>query len=125
MIYARQPTVEERRELQRMTRQAAGQVGQRARLILRSSQGDTAPELAPLFKMGRARVRFWLRRVNLHGPAVVYDDRRCGRPCQVSPRAVEAIVTRCRDHPRHTGYLATRPTVARLRWALLHRHGTA
>jgi hypothetical protein len=55
MIHARQPTVEERRELQRMTRQAAGQVGQRARLILRSSQGDTAPELAPLFKMGRAR----------------------------------------------------------------------
>jgi hypothetical protein len=47
MIHARQPTVEERRELQRMTRQAAGQVGQRARLILRSSQGDTAPELAP------------------------------------------------------------------------------
>jgi len=47
MIYARQPTVIERRELQRMTRQAVGRVGQRAQLIQLSAQRHTAPELVP------------------------------------------------------------------------------
>jgi transposase len=123
MLYARQPTGEEQRELQRMLRQAVGRVSQRAQLILLSARRRTVPELATLFGMSRATVRFWIRRFDMHGPAGLYDDPRSGRPRQVSPPVLEAIVTMLQDDPRHEGYLATFWTVAMLSWALLQRLG--
>jgi transposase len=123
MIYARPPTMEERRELQRMIRQAIGRVSQRAQLILLSAQRHTVPELATLFDMSRATVRFWIRRFDMHGPAGLYDDPRSGRPRHVSPHVLETLVTMLQDDPRHEGYLATFWTVAMLSLALLHRLG--
>jgi transposase len=64
MIYARPPTEEEYIELKRMTRQAIGRVSQRAHVILLSAQRYTVPELATLFAMSHATVRFWIRRFN-------------------------------------------------------------
>jgi transposase len=106
-----------------MTRQAVGRVSQRAQLILLSAQRHTVPELAALFDMSRATVRFWIRRFDVHGPAGLYDDPRRGRPRQVSPQGLETLVTMLQDDPRHDGYLATFWTVARLSLALLHRLG--
>jgi transposase len=106
-----------------MLRQAVGRVSQRAQLILLSARRRTVPELATLFGMSRATVRFWIRRFDMHGPAGLYDDPRSGRPRQVSPPVLEAIVTRLQDDPRHEGYLATFWTVAMLSWALLQRLG--
>jgi transposase len=123
MVYARQPTVEARRALQRMIRQAVGRVSQRAQLIRLSAQRHPVPELATLCAMSRATVRFWMRRFARHGPAGLYDDPRSGRPRQVSPQVVETLITLRQDDPRHEGYLATFWTVAMLRLALLHRLG--
>jgi transposase len=123
MIYARPPTVEERQELTRMTRQAVGRVSQRAQLILLSAQRHTVPELATLFDMSRATVRFWIRRFDVHGPAGLYDDPRSGRPRKVSPHVLETLVTMLQDDPQQDGYLATFWTVAMLSLALLHRLG--
>lgn len=123
MIFARPPTVEERRELQRMIRQAVGRVSQRAQLILLSAQRHTVPELATLFEMSRATVRVWIRRFDVHGPAGLYDDPRRGRPRRVSPHVLETLVTMLQDDPRQEGYLATFWTVAMLSLALLHRLG--
>jgi transposase len=123
MIYTRPPTVEERQELTRMTRQAVGRVSQRAQLILLSAQRHTVPELATLFEMSRATVRLWIRRFDVHGPAGLDDDPRPGRPRRVSPHVVETRVTMRQDDPRHDGSLATCWTVARLSLALLHRLG--
>jgi transposase len=123
MIYARPPTVEERQELTRMTRQAVGRVSQRAQLIRLSAQRHTVPELATLFDMSRATVRLWIRRFDVHGPAGLYDDPRSGRPRKVSPHGLETLVTRRQDDPRHDGYLATCWPVAMLRVALLQRLG--
>jgi transposase len=123
MLYARQPTPAERRELQRMTRQAVGRVSQRAHMILLSIQQRTVPELATLFTMSRASVRFWIRRFNAHGPAGLYDDPRSGRPRKVSPQVLESIVTMLQDDPRHAGYLATYWTVVMVGAALVHQLG--
>jgi transposase len=123
MIYARQPTVEERQELQRLIRQAVGRVSQRAQLILRSAQRHTVPELATLFDMSRATVRFWIRRFNRHGPAGLYDDPRSGRPRRGRPHVLETLVTMLPDAPRHEGYLATFWTVAMLSRAVFHKLG--
>jgi transposase len=90
-----------------MTRQAVGRVSQRAPMILLSIPQRTVPELATLFTMSRASVRFWIRRVNAHGPAGSYDAPRSGRPRQVSPQVLEKIVTMRQDEPRHAGSLAT------------------
>jgi transposase len=123
MLYARPPTGEEHRELQRMIRQAVGRVSQRAQLILLSARRRTVPELATLFGMSRATVRFWIRRFDRHGPTGLSDDPRRGRPRQVSPPVLEAIVTMLQDDPRHEGSLATFWTVAMLGLALLQRLG--
>ena len=44
MLYARQPTDEERKELKRMTRQEVGRVSQRAQMILLSVRRKTVPD---------------------------------------------------------------------------------
>jgi transposase len=125
MMYARPPTTDEHVELTRMTRQAIGRVSQRAHLILLSAQRRTVPELASLFAMSRATVRFWIGRFNAQGPSGLYDDPRRGRPRKMGPRVLETMVTVLQDDPRHEGYLATCWTMARLALALVHKLGVS
>jgi transposase len=119
MIYAREPTEAEHMALRHMSRQAIGRVSQRAHLILLSAQRHPVPELAMLFAMSRATVRFWIRRFEAHGPTGLYDDPRHGRPRKVNPHVQETLVTMLQDDPRHEGYLATFWTVAMLGLALV------
>jgi transposase len=121
MIYARPPTLEEYSELRRMTREAIGRVSQRAHLIVLSAQRQSAPELATLFGMSRATVRFWIRRFDAYGPAGLYDEPRSGRPRKLGSHELETMLTMLQDDPQHAGYLATCWTVAMLALALLHR----
>src|SRR5919198_325072 len=123
MSYARPPTAEERQELTRLTRQAVGRVSQRAQRILLSAQRHTVPELAPLFGMSHATVRFWIRRFAVHGPAGLSDAPRRGRPRQVRPPVLETLVTMRHDAPRQDGSLATFWTVAMLSLARRPRLG--
>ncbi len=123
MLYARHPTEDERIELQRMLRQAIGRVSQRAHLILLSAQRRTVPELASLFGMSRATVRFWIRRFNAYGPAGLHDEPRSGRPHKLGPQVLATMVAMLQDDPRHVGYLATFWTVAMMGAALRHRLG--
>ena len=123
MIYARPPTTEEHVALTRMTRQAIGRVSQRAHLILLSAQRRRVPELANLFAMSRATVRFWIGRFNAQGPAGLYDDPRSGRPRTMGPRVLETMGTVLQDDPRHEGSLATCWTIAMLALVLVHKLG--
>jgi transposase len=123
MIYARPPTEAEVLALKRMTRQAIGRVSQRAHMIRLSAQRFTVPELATLFAMSRATVRFWIGRFNVHGPAGLYDDPRSGRPPKGGPQVQETMLMMLQDDPRHAGYLATCWTVAMLGLALVHKLG--
>ena len=103
MIYARPPTVEEHRALQRMTRGAIGRVSQRAHLIWLSAQHYPVPELATLFGTSRTTVRFWIRRFDANGPAGLYDEPRRGRPHKLDPGGLETMLTMLQDDPSHAG----------------------
>src|SRR3712207_8897408 len=61
-------------------RHAVGRVSQRAQLVLLSAQRRTVPELAAIFALHPASVRFWLRRFDRDGPGGLYDAPRSGRP---------------------------------------------
>jgi len=123
MIYARPPTLEDHGELRRMTREAIGRVSQRAHLIVLSAQRHSVPELATLFGMSRATVRFWIRRFDACGPAGLSEEPRRGRPRQLGSHELETMLTMRQADPQHAGSLATFWTVAMLALAGLHRLG--
>lgn len=114
MIYVREPTTDERSELKRMTRQEIGRISQRAHIILLSAQRRTVPEIAVIFAMSRATVRFWIERFNAEGPDGLYDEPRSGRPRKATTDVEQTIVDSVRDDPAHSGHLATFWTVAML-----------
>ena len=116
MIYVRQPTEGERAELRRMTRQEVGRVSQRAQMVLLSAQRRTVPEIAALFAVSRATVRFWLRQFDAAGPAGLRDEPRSGRPRKLTPQAEETLATWLGHDPQQVdpAYLATCWTVAML-----------
>ena len=123
MIFVRQPTDDEDEELRRMTRQAVGRVSQRAQMVLMSTQRRTVPEIARIFELSRATVRYWLRQFGAEGPAGLYDEHRSGRPPKVSREVTDAMMDMVRHDPQWEGYLATFWTVAMLVVALANRVG--
>ncbi len=123
MLYVREPTDEEYKELHRMTRQEIGRVSQRAQMVLLSARGQTVPEIGRLFETSRVTVRFWLRRFDVDGPAGLYDEPRTGRPRKIGWDVAAAVVELVEDDPRQAGYLASVWTVAMLRLALVCQYG--
>lgn len=118
MIYARQPTDDERQELKRMTRQETGRVSQRAMMILLSSQGWTVQDIAKLFDYHPDTIRFWIRSFEAQGPSGLYDEPRSGRPRKVTDQAMQKMAELIRDDPQRSGFLATFWTVAMMVLAL-------
>jgi transposase len=92
-------------------------------MISLSAQRSTVPELATLFAMSRATVRFWMRRFNAYGPAGLYDEPRRGRPRKLGPHGLETMLMRRQDAPQQAGYLATFWTIAMRALAGIHRRG--
>ncbi|MDZ7413260.1 MAG: IS630 family transposase [candidate division KSB1 bacterium] len=121
MLYARRPTDEEREELKRMTRQEVGRVSQRAHMILLSVRRKTVPEIADIWEVDCATVRFWIHRFNADGPDGLYDQERSGRPRKVTQEVKAAITEMVQDDPQKEGYLATCWTVAMLVLALANK----
>jgi len=116
MIYVRPLTNDEQTELKRMTRQAPGRVSQRAQMILLSAQRRTVPEIATIFDVSRATVRFWIRQFEAAGSAALYDDPRSGRPRKLNRDAQAALVQLLTQDPIQVdaSYLATFWTTAML-----------
>lgn len=119
MLFTRQPTDEEFRELQRLTRHAVGRVSQRARMILLSAQHRTVPEIATLFAVSPATVRFWLRRFEVAGPAGLFDAPRSGRPRKLRPDVTATLARLVQGDPQQAGFLTTLWTVTMLATALI------
>jgi transposase len=118
MIYARQPTDEERRELDRIVRQEVGRVSQRAQMILLSTRGKSVPELADLFGFCEPTVRFWIRRYDAEGPAGLFDRPRTGRPPKITDDVKKRMLRLIQSDPQDAGYLATAWTSAMVVLAL-------
>jgi len=121
MIYARALRDGEYKELKRMTRQEIGRVAQRAQIVLLSANKRTVPEIALIFDLSRATVRFWIERFNANGPAGLYDEPRSGRPRQATSVVEQMIVQSVQDDPSHNGYLAMFWTVAMIVLALVDK----
>ncbi|MGH7861138.1 MAG: IS630 family transposase [Candidatus Dormibacteraceae bacterium] len=123
MIYVREPTIEEREELRRMMRQAVGRVSERAHMVLLSADHHSVPEIARLFGVSRATIRFWLRRFDQQGPAGLDDERRSGRPRKADENVGSAVARLMTADPVAHGYLATFWTVSMVVLALVSQVG--
>jgi transposase len=121
MLYVRQPTDEERKELERMVRQEIGRVSQRAQMILLSARRKTVPEIADVFDVCLPTVRFWIRRFEESGPDGLYDRPRSGRPRKITDEVRGTVVELIQEDPQEQGYLATFWTVAMLTLALTRK----
>lgn len=108
-----------------MLRQEVGRVSARAHMVLLSADHHAVPEVARLFAVSRATVRFWLRRFDHQGPAGLYDGPRSGRPRKVSVASETTLVRLITADPSAHGYLATFWTVSMLVLALLGQVGVA
>jgi transposase len=121
MLYVRQPTDEERKELERMVRQEVGRVSQRAQMILLSARRKKVPEIADTFDVCLPTVRFWIRRFDDSGPDGLYDRPRSGRPRKITDEVRGMIVQLMQEDPQQEGNLATFWTVAMLALALTRK----
>ena len=109
MIYVRSLTEDERTELKRMTRQDIGRVSQRAQMILLSAQHRSVLEIATLFDVSRATIRFWIRRFETAGPAGLRDDPRSGRPRQITSEVENRLVELISHDPQQADPTFWRP----------------
>jgi transposase len=99
MLYARQLPDKEREELKRMVRQEVGRISQRAQVILLSARRKTVPEIADLFQVSQATIRFWVERFNAQGPGGLYDEERSGRPPKTTLEVRDTVVELVQDDP--------------------------
>ncbi|MCA1598460.1 MAG: IS630 family transposase [Chloroflexi bacterium] len=125
MVYVRDPLDEEIAELKHMTRHAIGRVSQRAQMVLLSAQHRTVPELATIFDLHPASVRFWLRRFDSAGPAGLLDAPRSGRPREMDAANDQRLVQLLAHDPQNVppSEVTTTWTVAMLTLALILRTG--
>jgi transposase len=125
MIYVRDPEDEELLELKHMTRHAIGRISQRAQMVLLSAQRRSVPELATIFDLHPASVRFWLRRFEREGPPGLYDAPRTGRPREMDDTTEQRLLRLLAQDPYEAQLqeVATTWTVAMLTLALILRGG--
>ena len=121
MLYVRQPTGEERKELERMVRQEVGRVSQRAQMVLLSARRKKVPEIADTFDVCLPTVRFWIRRFDDSGPDGLYDRPRSGRPRKITAAVRGMVIQLMQEDPQQEGNLATFWTVAMLALALTRK----
>ena len=119
MLYARRPTDEEHRELQRMVRQEVGRVSRRAQIVLASVRRNSVPDIATVFGVSRNTVRLWLYRFNAYGPLGLYDEERSGRPRKITQEVKDTLHKMMQTDPQQEGYALTCWTVATLLLALV------
>lgn len=111
----REPTDEEHAELKRMKREEVGRVAMRAHLILLSSRGYSAPDIADLHDVTHPMVYKWMERFDEEGPSGLYDREREGRPPKLDEEAEEELRCVLAGPPTEEGYEMTRwttPTLA-------------
>ena len=91
MVFVRPLTPDERAALHRLARREVGRVSERIRMVLLSSRGYTASQIAAIFECDEATVRRWVARFETEGAAGLYDRPRSGRPRKADPAAQDAL----------------------------------
>lgn len=108
----------QRHELESLSRQttASSALVLRSRIVLMSAEGMGNREIGRSLGCHYNIVGKWLSRWRSNpGVAALHDDERSGRPCQLSPAAVQRVVTRvCRKPPPHLSRWSVRTLAADL-----------
>ena len=110
----RKPGDEEIAELRRMKRQEVGRVAVRAHIILLSSRGYSASEIADIHDVTGPMVYKWFDRFDKEGPSGLYDRKRDGRPKKITEEVEEEIERLLEKDPTEEGENATRWTTDRI-----------
>ncbi len=112
MIFV-QLTNEQRRALERVSRQAVGRVALRAQMVLLSGRGYSVPQIAAIHDDGSDVVRQWLHRYEREGIAGLDDAPKSGRPPK-DPLAHHIVDAQASQSPECSGHVQTCWTVALL-----------
>ncbi|HVC33341.1 MAG TPA: IS630 family transposase [Chloroflexota bacterium] len=106
-------TEEQRRELERVSRQAVGRVALRAHMVLLSGRGYSVPQIAQIHDCGHDVVRIWLHRYEREGVKGLEDEPKSGRPPK-DPLARHIVDAQAGQSPECSGHVQTCWTVALL-----------
>lgn len=115
-LFVRELTAQERAGLRRLVRGGTDAAAvRRAQMVLLSSQGKTASEIATLWGVTAQCVRKVINRFNREGPAGLPDRPRRGRPRKTDERYVELLKEAVQADPHALGYPFGCWTLDRLR----------
>src|SRR5215471_10404117 len=109
-------TNEDREVLRRWTKRTRSSNGlaQRARIVLRSSEGVASCDVAYELRVTEGTVGKWRRRYIQRGLAGLLDEPRAGAPRRVSDNQVEAVVIATLEStPRDATHWSTRAMAQR------------
>ena len=121
--HVRTLTEPEEAELQRMTQQEVGRVGERARMILLSARGFTVQDIMGVFEVVDETLYKWLDRFEAEGPDGLHDRERSGRPPEIDDEAEAELERVLEASPLDEGYDFTTWTVPLLSSHLKQRMG--
>jgi len=115
-VFVRELSWEEGARLKEVSKRAKYQSKrQRAMILLASSTGMGAPQIAGLVRSDESHVRKVIHAFNEEGFGSLDPDYRGGRPRKTTPEQRERIVAVARTRPDHQGVPLTRWSLAKLR----------
>ncbi len=97
-----------------MKRQEVGRVAVRAHIVLLSSRGRSASEIARIHDVTGPMVYKWFDRFDEEGPSGLYDRDRDGRPKKITEEVEAEIERLLEGDPTDEGDNATRWTTDRV-----------
>jgi transposase len=115
-LFVRELTAKGRGELARLARGGTDAAAvRRGQMVLLSSRGKAASEIAPLWGVAGQCVRKVINRFDREGLAGLPDRPRRGRPRKAGGRYVELLKEAVRADPHELGYVFGCRTLDRLR----------
>jgi transposase len=114
-VFVREITLEEAARLKRASKAAKYQSKrQRAMIVLASSTGMSAPQIAGLVRSDESHVRKVIHEFNEKGFSSLDPDYRGGRPKKTTPEQRERIISVARARPDTQGVALTRWSLPKL-----------
>lgn len=114
-VFVRELSPEEGARLKSISKRAKYQSKrQRAMILLASSTGMSAPQIAALVRSDESRVRKAIHAFNEEGFGSLDPDYRGGRPRKTTPAQRDRIVAVARTRPDHQGVPLTRWSLPKL-----------
>src|SRR5271156_2447552 len=119
-VFVRELSWEEGARLKSISKRAKYQSKrQRAMILLASSTGMGAPQIAGLVRSDESHVRKVIHAFNEEGFGSLDPDYRGGRPRKTTPEQRDRVVAVARPRPDHQGVPLTRWSLGRLRDPLI------